>query len=59
LVGGKNFGAEKRLKKLKSLGMGGCFGSSPKRLQQPHAQLVHWWLLVHPANFVMFSSTNT
>jgi len=30
------------------LGKGGCvFGSSPKRLQRPHPQLVHWWLLVH------------
>jgi hypothetical protein len=28
--------------------MGGCvFGSSPKRLQQLHPQLVHWWLLIH------------
>ncbi len=47
-VGGKNFGTEKRLKKPKTLGRGGCvFGSSPKQLQRPHPQLVHWWLLVH------------
>jgi hypothetical protein len=24
-----------------------CFCSSPKWFQQPHPQLVHWWLLVH------------
>jgi hypothetical protein len=36
-----------RLKKSKTLGRGGCvFGSSPKRLEWPHPQLVHWWLLV-------------
>jgi hypothetical protein len=34
--------------KKKKIGQGGCgFGSSPKRLQRPHPQLVHWWLLVH------------
>jgi hypothetical protein len=34
------------------LGWGGCvFGSSPKRLEQPHPQLVHWWLLVHSSHF--------
>jgi len=33
-VRGKNLGVEKRLKKPKTLGRGGCvFGSSPKRLQ--------------------------
>jgi len=44
---------EKRLKKPKTLGKGRCgFGSSPKWLEQPHLQLVHWWLLVHsnPSN---------
>jgi hypothetical protein len=40
--------AEKRLKKPKTMGRGGCvFGSSPKQLEQPHPKLVHWWLLVH------------
>ncbi len=35
--------AEKRLKKPKTLGKGGCvFGSSPKELEQPHPELVHW-----------------
>ncbi len=24
-----------------------CLGSSPKRLDRPHPELVHWWLLVH------------
>jgi len=40
---GQRRGAEK------SLGRGrGCvFGSSPKRLEWPHPELVHWWLLVH------------
>jgi hypothetical protein len=48
VVGGKSFEVEKRLKKPKTLRRGGCgFGSSPKRLEQPHPQLVHWWLLVH------------
>ncbi len=48
VVGGKNFEVEKRLKKPKTLSRGGCvFGSSPKRLEQPHPQLMHWWLLVH------------
>jgi hypothetical protein len=33
----------------KSMGRGrGCvFGSSPKQVEQPHPELVHWWLLVH------------
>jgi hypothetical protein len=44
---GENFGAEKRWKK-KSMRVGGWdFGSSTKRLQQAHPELVHWWLLVH------------
>jgi hypothetical protein len=25
----------------------GVFGSSPKQLERPHPELVHWWLLVH------------
>jgi hypothetical protein len=30
----------------------GCvWVSSPKRLEQPHAELVHWWLLVHFSPF--------
>jgi len=44
-----------------SLGRGrGClFGSSPKRLEQPHPELVHCWLLLHsslgdPANHRLF-----
>jgi len=28
-------------------GRGCVFGSSPKRLEQLHLELVHWWLLVH------------
>jgi hypothetical protein len=32
---------------INRFGQGGCvFYSSPKRLQWPHPQLVHWWLLV-------------
>jgi len=35
------------------LGRGGCvFGSSPKRLEWPHLELVHWWLLVHSSLLV-------
>jgi hypothetical protein len=29
------------------MGRGCVFGSSPKRLEWPHPELVHWWLLVH------------
>jgi hypothetical protein len=30
----------------------GCvWVSSPKRLEQPHAELVHWWLLIHFSPF--------
>jgi hypothetical protein len=28
-------------------GRGCVFGSSPKWFEQPHPELVHWWLLVH------------
>jgi hypothetical protein len=30
-------------------GLGGvdAFGFIPKRLERPHPELVHWWLLVH------------
>jgi hypothetical protein len=28
-------------------GKGCVFGSSPKGLEGPHPELVHWWLLVH------------
>jgi hypothetical protein len=45
---GENFGAEKRWKKKIHEGReDGIFCSSPKRLQRPHPQLVHWWLLIH------------
>jgi hypothetical protein len=41
------------LKKPKTLGTGRCvFGSSPKQLELPHPELVHWWLLVHSSPFV-------
>jgi hypothetical protein len=50
----ENFGAEKRLKKSRALGRGGCvFGSSSKQLQRPHHQLVHWWLLVHSSPWTL------
>jgi hypothetical protein len=29
-----------------------CLGSSPKQLEQPHPELVHWWLLVHSSQCV-------
>jgi len=36
------------MKKPITSGRGGCvFGSSQKRLQWRHPQVVHWWLLVH------------
>ncbi len=28
-----------------------CFCSSPKRLEWPHPELVHWWLLDHSSQF--------
>jgi len=40
---GQRRGAEKSLGKRK-----GCvLSSSPKWLELPHPELVHWWLLVH------------
>jgi hypothetical protein len=30
----------------------GFFGSSAKRLEQLHPQLMHWWLLVHSSPFL-------
>jgi hypothetical protein len=47
LVRGENFGAEKKIEKTLGKGRGCVFGSSPKRLEWPHFELVHWWLLVH------------
>ncbi len=45
----ENFwGGEKTKKKKKKLwARRMCFWFIPKRLQRPHPQLVHWWLLVH------------
>ncbi len=43
---GKFWGKE-RAKKSLGRGKGCVFGSSPKQLEQPHPELVHWWLLVH------------
>jgi hypothetical protein len=35
----------------KNFGQSGCgFGSSPKRVEWPHPQLVHWWLLIHSSH---------
>ncbi len=44
---GENFGAGKGAEKSLGRGRGCVFGSSPKRLEWPHPELVHWWLLVH------------
>jgi len=46
-VGGENFGAEKGAKKSLGKARGCVFGSSSKRLEWPHPELVHWWLLFH------------
>jgi hypothetical protein len=46
-VGGENFGREQGAEKSMGKGKGYVFGSSPKQLELPHPQLVHWWLLVH------------
>ncbi len=46
-VGGKNFGAEKGAEKSPGTGIRCVIGSSPNRLEWPHPELVHWWLLVH------------
>ncbi len=40
-VGGESFGAEKGAEKFLGKGRGCVFGSSPKRLEQPHPELVH------------------
>jgi hypothetical protein len=42
-----NFGAEKGAEKSLGRGRGCVFGSSPKQLEWPHPELMHWWLLVH------------
>ncbi len=49
-VGKENFGAEKGAEKSLGRGRGCVFGSSPKWLEQPHFELVHWWLLVHSSH---------
>ncbi len=46
-MGGEIFGAKKGAEKSLGRGRGCVFYSSPKRLEQPHPELVHWWLLVH------------
>ncbi len=46
-VRGENFGAEKGAEKSLGKGRGCVFGSSPKRFEWPHPELVHWWLLVY------------
>ncbi len=48
-VGGKEkFWGRKKVENKIKFRQGGCvFGSSPKRLERPHPQLVHWWLLIH------------
>jgi hypothetical protein len=43
----KNFETEKRAEKFLGRGRRYVFGSSPKWLEWPHAQLVHWCVLVH------------
>ncbi len=43
----ENFGAEKGAEKSLGWGRVCVFGSSPKQLEWPHLELVHWWLLVH------------
>jgi hypothetical protein len=46
---------EQRRGTEKSLGKGrGCgFGSSPKWLERPHHELVHWWLLVYTRDLAL------
>jgi hypothetical protein len=46
-VGGENFGVEKEAEKSLGRGKRCVFGLSPKQLEQPHPELVHWRLLVH------------
>jgi len=49
-IGGENFGAEKGAEESLGRGRGCVFGSTPKWLEQPHPELVHWWLLVHSSH---------
>jgi hypothetical protein len=44
---GKILGQRRGLKNPFGKGRGCVFGSSPKWLEWPHPELVHWWLLVH------------
>ncbi len=43
----ENFGVEKGAEKSLGKGRGCVFGSSPKQLERPYLELVHWWLPVH------------
>jgi len=55
-VGRENFGVEKGAEKSLSRGRGCVFGSSPKELERPHPELVHWWLLVHSSPTIELQS---
>ncbi len=44
---GKILGQRRGLKNPWAGEEDGVFGSSPKQLERPHPELVHWWLLVH------------
>jgi hypothetical protein len=48
---GKSLGQGKRAEKTLGKGRGCVLGSSSKWLEQPHPELVHWWLLVHSSPF--------
>jgi len=46
-IRGEIFGAKTGANKSLGRGRGCVFGSSLKQLEQPHPELVHWWLLIH------------
>jgi hypothetical protein len=61
-VGEKNFGAEKRLKKPKTLGRGGhVFGSSSKRLERPYLNwcIGGYWFTPAPIEHVFADNSIT
>jgi len=43
-------GQKRGLKNSLGRGRGCVFGSSPKQLEWPHPELMHWWLLVHSSH---------
>jgi len=54
-VGGEKNGVKNRVQKTLGRGRGFVLGSSPKWLERPHPELVHWWLLVYSSQVLMLN----